>query len=906
MLIDNILLYKKCPKYRLTLCKPNKEPIQVLEEAYEKIFTPNVVETDELVFSIPFKVANQINPNWELIKGNYLIYLEQVLEEDDTVLLEQYFVIKNIINSSEDKEEKRVHCYSYEHLLTKKLIHSFKGVKKLYRTPAEIAAYVPDEMYPTLDDFLYSGILNYIISLVPSWSVGTVDEEINNKFRDLEIDAQSVLDFLLNKVQSTYDCVFEFDTINNEINVKKFSSIGLNKGLFISDKNYIKSLEQEINFDEVVTRLNLYGKDNMSIHSVNVTGQSYIDNLSFFRNTDYMSQSLLDALDIYDNLLESKQTEFNTLLGDLDTYTSQLATKQDELDILETELIVLEDTRDALIEQGANLNDINSQIAAKESEITNKQSEINSIIDDIDTTNSSISVLRSDIAIENNFTSEQIKELDTFIFEKDYRDIAYINPQELYEDGLEIMQKINQPPIDININIVDFLNIVECQHDWNKLKLGDIVSIQQSKYNINIELRIIGFSHDIDNNELTLRLSNKSSLNDPDMQLAELIENAISTTTTLDINKFKYGRYEDSGERSELYNYIQSELDLSAQKAVAGKNQNIEIGRRGAIFKNTTDELRQLRILNDLIAISTDGFQTADVAISPDGIIAKMLIGQILLGEQLYIEDENGNLNINGNLITIKDNSDIVRTMLGEYTTGKFGLLLKDKTGNKTILDEDGLLQTWQDSRADNVSSNKPLKFNLYIPPTTKTLLDVRLRFTLEAFRTYEVAVASGGGSTPTSQDGGNHYHQVFEYLGSVNPTTYDNTTAYEFRMGSGTGGNGANMFIKSPGGQSVLYTKGASGGHTHKVTIPNHVHDIEYGIYEGTTATRIKIKINGIDRTSALGGGTGFTTEQNNLNITSYIQTDSVNGKWNTIELDSTTLGRIDATIFIQALMSV
>ena len=82
--------------------------------------------------------------------------------------------------------------------------------------------------------------------------------------------------------------MFEFDTINNEINVRNFLLFCLNKGLFISDKNYIKSLEQEINFDEVVTRLNLYGKDNMSIHSVNVTGQSYIDNLSFFRNTDYM------------------------------------------------------------------------------------------------------------------------------------------------------------------------------------------------------------------------------------------------------------------------------------------------------------------------------------------------------------------------------------------------------------------------------------------------------------------------------------------------------------------------------------------------------------------------------------------------------------------------------------------
>ena len=74
-----------------------------------------MVETDELVFSL--SVANQINPNWELIKGNYLIYLEQVWRKMILFYCVQYFVIKNIINSSEDKEEN-VH-YSYEHLLTK-------------------------------------------------------------------------------------------------------------------------------------------------------------------------------------------------------------------------------------------------------------------------------------------------------------------------------------------------------------------------------------------------------------------------------------------------------------------------------------------------------------------------------------------------------------------------------------------------------------------------------------------------------------------------------------------------------------------------------------------------------------------------------------------------------------------
>ena len=56
--------------------------------------------------------------------------------------------------------------------------------------------------------------------------------------------------------------------------------------------------------------------------------------------------------------------------------------------------------------------------------------------------------------------------------------------------------------------------------------------------------------------------------------------------------------------------------------------------------------------------------------------------------------------------------------------------------------------------------------------------------------------------------------------------------------------------------------------GHTHNIS--SHVHSITYGIYEGTLPTNITIKINGTDRTSILGGGTGFNSDQSNLNITS------------------------------------
>jgi hypothetical protein len=80
--------------------------------------------------------------------------------------------------------------------------------------------------------------------------------------------------------------------------------------------------------------------------------------------------------------------------------------------------------------------------------------------------------------------------------------------------------------------------------------------------------------------------------------------------------------------------------------------------------------------------------------------------------------------------------------------------------------------------------------------------------------------------------------------------------------------------------------------GHIHGVTLENHSHAAVYGIYEGTTATGVTVLINGVDRTAALGGGAGFTADQESLDIAAYL---TLPGK-NTIQLTSTQLGRITA----------
>lgn len=73
----------------------------------------------------------------------------------------------------------------------------------------------------------------------------------------------------------------------------------------------------------------------------------------------------------------------------------------------------------------------------------------------------------------------------------------------------------------------------------------------------------------------------------------------------------------------------------------------------------------------------------------------------------------------------------------------------------------------------------------------------------------------SGGGSSQTSSGGGNHRHTMFTYTG-------DGTSAPN-RFYS-TYGTQASVVIQSTSGGDLV-TAGASGSHTHSVSIPSHSH---------------------------------------------------------------------------------
>lgn len=271
-----------------------------------------------------------------------------------------------------------------------------------------------------------------------------------------------------------------------------------------------------------------------------------------------------------------------------------------------------------------------------------------------------------------------------------------------------------------------------------------------------------------------------------------------------------------------------------------------------------------------------------------------------------------------------------------------------NKSGKQVVLDENGILQSWQaGGYADNVDESNPLTLYVYMPDRTLSVYEGKLNFRLLPFRSYSATTESGGSSVVTSAGGGG----TSTTSGSGGGTSRSTSSGGGTSTTSAAGGDHRHLMFVDGGigsgsspkraftgfGSAVFYnietsspgdiwTAGSSGNHvhsfqvqshqhdfstpnhihsislnphSHSVSLPNHNHSIAHGIYTSTIATGVGVIINGIDRTKQLGGK--FNSSQANLDIGDYLEI----GRWNEIELTSDRLGRLDASVFVQALMS-
>lgn len=524
-----------------------------------------------------------------------------------------------------------------------------------------------------------------------------------------------------------------------------------------------------------------------------------------------------------------------------------------------------------------------------------------------------------------------------------------------YSDGtprfkIVVHDKIEDPLELLNACYTDLINgsrpLVQFKSTLQKvgtLRLGDRVRIVRKDLDIYYSARVFKIKRNLlnldativelgDNLDYSQSKKNKEVINqlkDLNSRVDEVVDNA--QLTFVEVVKQMTEEMKNTYFNEDGYNYeMKTGNEYNLPAGYYSFNAPIDQNPSKVIYMGAG----MMAIANKKDANGNWDFRTFGTG---DGLLAETIVGTLgefakvnanqinvnndfattELGKKVVVQDElYNNVKITqAKGIQVLDNLSRERVQLGNWAVGRYGLRVTDTSGNRTVLDDQGILQTWQDGRCDNIDNGKPLRLRVFIPRETNVVYKALLRLYMEAFRAYSKGASYGGSTyTSTSSGGGQYVGRTTDYAGEQSSTTHTmadvqggmqtvytktsagidygrwidiyQTTHHEHRYAFGSHAHDASISIND---------------HSHSVQTGSHAHDLEYGIYEDSSVGKnMEIFINGSDRTAALTGSGYMQYTQPELVITPYL----AKGQWNTIEIRSSGRARVDASIFIQALI--
>ena len=287
------------------LCNPSQQKIANLKAAFNINPTIRFNEMSEITLTYPDEI--EIDGKYvrldayDLIESKRLIYVENL----------GYFLINGVTENSDGiKYTKTVTAYSLESELNFKKINMISGTYKFW-----------DVVDPK------SSLLGNVFSNMPGWGIEHVDVELWDLWRTFEIPDTTVYDFLMNTVEQAYQCVFTFNTEERKISAWTFENATSTSNIYMSFDTLLQTINVEEKSDEIVTALKVYGDAELDISSVNPLGSPTIYNFDYYKNTGWMSQSLIDAINAWEAKIEQYNEPYKSALADIKTANERLYVK---------------------------------------------------------------------------------------------------------------------------------------------------------------------------------------------------------------------------------------------------------------------------------------------------------------------------------------------------------------------------------------------------------------------------------------------------------------------------------------------------------------------------------------------------------------------------------------------------
>lgn len=383
-------------------------------------FELNYADVSQVEFDVPRHSDGKINPVYQMLASYKMLYTDQL----------GIYVLQRPTTSGDGVSEvKHITGYSLEQLFEKKMLFLEEGTYNFWN-PVQ-----PEDT-----------ILGRVLELDTTWSVGYVDPKLIGCYRTFDEYDSDVLNFCYGSVMEKYNCTIVFDVYAKTISAYDAGKSRGTVPIYLSYKNLVDAVDLEELTDDMVTKLHLYGSDDLSIREVNPIGTDYMVDLSYFiSNGDFdivpegSTVTLSERVKSWNAEIKSNQNHYTNLVAVRASKTAQrlaeeatLASLNSDLEVLIVQqstiiqAIALETTSAGKATQQKNLEKINDQISAKNAEIEVQEAVIANLQAEIDQCAADIKGITEQLAISKYFTTAEQKILNLYLIEGEAADETFV------------------------------------------------------------------------------------------------------------------------------------------------------------------------------------------------------------------------------------------------------------------------------------------------------------------------------------------------------------------------------------------------------------------------------------------------------------------------------------------------
>ncbi|MDI4647412.1 phage tail spike protein [Cohnella hashimotonis] len=673
--------YPELVKPRLYIARPDRTIVGELTEAYGVTRTIQLGAIPTIDFRLPHRVHKRSrlipNPNIEHARNRYLIKFVQGVTE------EWYLIRTPSSSMDESSDYKSIEAYGLAFELADKTIRRYSAVSH------SASQVLQDALGPTI------------------WSLGYVDAAFDLMYRSFDYSG-NVLDFVT-QIANTFGALIDYDSVQRKVNLYKFDNYGRNKGLEVSYGSLLKHATVTENSDEFYTRFSAAGAEGIDITGQTITGQNYIEDYSFFmypferdesraviRHSDYMSDALCHALLDYTKVLKANEGTYQGYLAELSGLQEIVDDKTSVLRDLQVQLETIEDSLSVANAAQAPTGSLIQQKSAKQADIASQQLLVDAAQANLESMEALIAELQDGLALTTHFSPELLTEWNTYIIEGYYENSNVTDDKQLMELLVDEFEQYKQPKIVAEIGIVNLLECVTESKKWDKLNLGDIITIRHTRIGIDVQAKMNQMTFDYENGDISLTISNVKDLTSRFMK--DYNRNNLTSSNVIS-NSYKWNAA--AVDVNEVQSVLDGVWDATKREITASNNETVEIGRQGIWLKDISDPMKIVVLQHGKIGLSGDGGNTWSTAIDASGVYAQRLVGQIIAGVNLLITNDAGTVEINSNGAIFTD-IDLTVTLSDEKTrvkiNGSDGIMIQKKNHMNGMWDNQFYVNTEGDA----------------------------------------------------------------------------------------------------------------------------------------------------------------------------------------------------------------